>query len=123
MMCHTDVVEEGRKNSEVDTEEALSWTGLGQENHDEERFKFAAEKADEVDYRCRVLSESQVHTCGLRELVEWMWKWVCEDESKARGREGTECLVALLVQFDEVAVQNVQEDTAVCAACDKADSC
>ena len=36
MVCHTDVVEEGRKNSEVDTEEALSWTGLGQENHAEE---------------------------------------------------------------------------------------
>ena len=85
MICHTDVVEEGRKNSEVDTEEALSWTGLGQENHDEEWFKCAGEEADEVDYRCRVLSESQVQTCGLRELVEWMWKWVCEDESKAKG--------------------------------------
>ena len=33
MICHTDVVEEVRKNSEVDSEEPLSWTGLGQENH------------------------------------------------------------------------------------------
>ena len=39
-----------------------------------------------------------------------------------RGREGTECLVALLVPFDEVAMQIVQEDT-VRAASDKADSC
>ena len=39
-----------------------------------------------------------------------------------RGREGTECLVALLVPFDEVAMQFVQEDT-VRAASDKADSC
>ena len=35
---HTDVVEETRQNSEADTEEALSWTGLGHENHDEEWF-------------------------------------------------------------------------------------
>ena len=55
MICHTDVVEEGRKNSEVDTEEALSWTGSGQENNDEEWFKLAVNIADEVDYRCRVL--------------------------------------------------------------------
>ena len=41
---------------------------------------------------------------------------------RPRGREGTECLVALLVQFDEVAMQIVEEDT-VCAASDKADSC
>ena len=41
---------------------------------------------------------------------------------RPRGRQGTECPVALLVQFDEVAMQIVQEDT-VCAANDKADSC
>ena len=41
---------------------------------------------------------------------------------RPRGREGTECLVALLVQFDEVAMQTVQEDT-VCSANNKADSC
>ena len=35
---HTDVVEETRQNSEADTEEALSWTGSGHENHDEEWF-------------------------------------------------------------------------------------
>ena len=54
MVCHTDVVEEGRKNSEVDTGEALSWTGLGQEINDEKWFKLAGDIADEVDYRCRV---------------------------------------------------------------------
>ena len=27
----------------------------------------------------------QVQTCGLREPVEWIWKWVREDESKAKG--------------------------------------
>ena len=51
----------------------------------------------------------------------------CENGSlkmrvRPRGREGTECLVALLVQFDEVAMQIVQEDT-VCAVGDQADSC
>ena len=44
MVCHTDVDEEGGKNSKVDTEGALSWTGLRQENHDEERFKRAEEQ-------------------------------------------------------------------------------
>ena len=55
MVCHTNVVGEGRKNSEVDTGEAFCWTGLGQENHDEAWFKLAGDIADEVDYRCRVL--------------------------------------------------------------------
>ena len=55
MVCHTDVVGEGRKNSEANTGEAFCWTGLGQANHDEAWFKLAGHIADEVDYRCRVL--------------------------------------------------------------------
>ena len=42
--------------------------------------------------------------------------------TRPRSREGTECLVALLVQCDEVAMQIVQEVT-LCAVNNKAGTC
>ena len=79
---------------------------------DEEWCKFAGD-----------LSQSQVpdmwvgRTCGKQS-----GNGSVKMRVRPRGRQGAECLVALLVQFDEVAMQTVQKDT-VCAASDKADSC
>ena len=50
------------------------------------------------------------------------WNGCGKMRVRPRGRQGAECPVALLVQFDEVAMQIVQGDT-VCAASDTADSC
>ena len=111
-----------RKNSEVDTEEALSWTGLSQENNDEEWLKLVGDVADERHPRYRVFEN---HWCNH---VGWVTLWNGSGNGsvkmtvRPRGREGTECLVVVLVQFDEVAMQIFQEDT-VCVASDEADTC